>query len=822
MQKTASRAWLTHVIAVVLLLLIPILYFNPVLGGKKLEQSDTLNFRAMSKEVVDHRDQYGEEPLWTNSQFVGMPAYQISMKNPGNLLQFIGKILPRPISFVFLAMLGMYILMLTLRTHWSIAFMSALAYGLGTYFITIIATGHNTKADALGWMPLAIAGFALLFRGRWVAGAGLAGLAMGMQVAVNHLQITYYLAMLGMIWGASELFYAWREGRLTQFWKAVVLIVALTGLGVGISAPRVMTTLEYAGWTIRGPSELTGTNPQRVSNGGLDRDYVFQWSYGISESLTLMFPNFAGGGSSENFLGGDEPNQEVLRAAQTIAQGMSQAQANQLTSLTTKYWGPLPITTGPVYIGAIICFLFLVGCFLVPARWRTWLIIGTIWSLLLSWGKHLPGFNFFLFDFFPGYDKFRAVSTALVIADVTVVIMAGMALQRLFFSDATLDEKKKALIYAGGITGMLTLIILMAGTLFDPVSAREKQILVNSPGVAPLLHAVTEARTGMMRGDAFRTLFLIVLSGGVIWATITNRLKPVMGVAVISLLVAVDLLQIDLKYLSPSNFKEETQYEAYFLQNLPQIPDEDPHYRVVNRARNGRLDQDGLTPYLYHSIGGYHGAKSRRFQDLVNRYGHSLPPQILHMFNTKWEINQQNKPRRRPGALGHAWYVREAKYAPNPDAEIAMLDNLRPSNEVVISENDRSYLDGFSFPSDSLRNASSITLKKYRANRLTYTVNNMAPQLAVFPEAWYRGNQDWISSVDGEVVEHIRVNWMLRGMVLPAGQHEVVFEFDPPAYRNGVRIAQICSIIVLLLLAYSIFSSLRGINAAESTEQVPA
>jgi hypothetical protein len=324
----------------------------------------------------------------------------------------------------------------------------------------------------------------------------------------------------------------------------------------------------------------------------------------------------------------------------------------------------------------------------------------------------------------------------------------------------------------------------------------------------------------MMRGDAFRTLFLIALSGGLIWATITNRLKPVMGVAAISLLVAVDLLQIDLKYLSPSNFKEETQYEAYFLQNLPQIPDQDPHYRVFNYTR--RVDQDGLTPYLYHSVGGYHGAKSRRFQDLVNRHQFNLPPQILQMFNTKWVIDQRNQPRRLPGALGHAWYVREAKYAANPDAEIAMLDDFRPSNEVVISENDRSYLDGFSFPSDSLRNASSITLKEYRANRLTYTVNNAAPQLAVFPEAWYRGNQDWISSVDGEVAEHIRVNWMLRGMMLPAGQHEVVFEFDPPAYRNGVRIALICSIIVLLLLAYSIFSSLRGMNAAESTEQVPA
>jgi hypothetical protein len=796
---------LPHLLAVLAFLVVSAVYFAPALSGKILVQGDIAKHKAMSKEVAEHRAEYGEEPLWTNSMFGGMPAYQISMKNPGNWFTGLRKIVPRPISFLFVSMLGAYIMGLAFGVRREAALMGALAYGLCTYLITFIEAGHNSKSDAVAWMPFVVAGLTHLYHARWLPGVLLSALGMVMEVTVNHLQITYYLFLVIGIWGLFELIRAAREGRLAQFGMAVGAFALITVLAVGANATRIMTTLEYSDWTIRGPSELStppdGSAPKADQGSGLDRDYAFAWSYGVQETMTLLFPQFAGGANAQNFL--EDSESETLNAIRRLAGG-NQQQAQQLAQLGTKYWGPLGFTSGPIYLGAVVFFLFLAGCVIAPPRYRNWLIAATILGVVLGWGRHFAGFNYFLFDHFPMYNKFRTVMMAFVISDLSMVALAVLGLNELLFGEASVQQKRKALYIAGGGVLLLALYALGAGAIFQPLSPRDQDILGQNPQLRPLFDALVADRSAMIRGTALRTLAFVAVGFGLLWLGIEQRVKgSYLGLG-IAALCAIDLLGVNTSYINAESFQDSNYYARSFQQQLPVIQDPDPHYRVLNS--NLRLDQDGVTPYSYHAIGGYHGAKSRRYQDLISGFGFQFPSHILNMLNTRYVIGRNGQVQRNPGALGHAWTVTTILEAENPDQEFAAVKDFNPANVAIVSAADTPAFGQVG------TEPGSIVLSSYKANELVYAVDNPNAVFAVFSETYYRGNEDWQAYLDGEPVDHYRVNYILRGMPLPAGQHELVFRFDPPTFNTGVKLSMASSILLWLAILGALGGMVRKLR----------
>ncbi len=808
-------SWRPHLLAIAAFLVVSAAYFAPALGGKTLVQGDIINYKAMSAEVQAHREAYGEEPLWTNSMFGGMPAYQISMRNPGNWFTGLRRLVPRPISFVFVAMLGAYLMGLSFGMRWEVALTGALAYGLGTYLITFIEAGHNSKSDAVAWMPFVVAGLNHLFRGRWAPGLLLAGLGMVMEVTVNHLQITYYLFLAIGIWGLFEAVRAAREGALAGFAKAVGAFAVITALAVGANATRILTTLEYADWTIRGPSELSaapgGGETGETGGSGLDRDYAFAWSYGIGETMTLLFPQFAGGGTAQNFV--NEEGSETLATLQRMASGGNQQQVQQLAQLASKYWGPLGFTSGPIYLGAVVFFLFLVGCVLAPPRHRGWLIAATLLSFVLGWGRHFPAVNYFLFEHFPMYNKFRTVMMAFVIADLTMVALAMWGLQKLLFSEASTAERVRALYVAAGVVGVLALVALGAGALYEPLSPQDRQILADNPSLRNLFDALAADRAAMIRTDALRSLAFCGVAFGLLWMGVQRRFPASAMALAVGALATVDLVSVDLRYLNAESFAEGDIYERRVRQQLPVIQDPDPHFRVLDATK--RMDQDGVTPFSYHAVGGYHGAKSRRYQDLISAYNFQFPRSVLNMLNTRYVIGPQGQVQRNAGALGNAWTVDTLVTATDADGELAALKAIDPARAAVIRAEDRAAVGAFG-PAPG-----RVALTDYKANALTYAVDNPNPVFAVFSEVWYRGNEDWQAYLDGDSVDHYRVNYILRGMPLPAGRHELVFRFDPPTFRKGVTLSAASSGLLWLLIAGSLGLMLRGALRPSAEGQDP-
>lgn len=811
LSPEARKRWMAHLLAVLAFFLIATAYFNPVLGGKILVQGDTFKYVAMSHEIQQHRAQYGEEPLWTNSTFGGMPAYQISMKTPGNLFVFFRKIVPRPISFCFVAMLGAYVLLLSFGMNRWVAVGGAIAYGLSTYFISFIEAGHNSKSDAVAYMPFVIAGLNYLFKGRYGIGVLLTVIAMTLQITVNHLQITYYMFILIGIWGIAEGIQAFRQGTVLRYVKALALFGLISALALGANATRILTTMEYAPWTIRGASELSipagqsGAETPKHNTSGLDRDYTFDWSYGVGETLTLLFPNYAGGASQHNFAA-EENSRSVEMLRRMMSSGRSEQEVQSLAQLASKYWGNMSFTGGPIYLGAIVIFLFFTGCLSAPKRYQWWLIAATVVSIFLAWGKNFSAFNYFLFDHFPMYNKFRTVMMAMVIADLTIVVLAGFGLQYLLFGNESPSTKRRILLYSGGAVLLLALIPLSAGLTFTPASFREAGILAENPDLAGYFDAIHQDRVSMIRLDAFRSLAFIGVAFGLLWIAAANSVKPVYAMLGISALILVDLLSIDLQYLNSDNFQDKGFYEASLRQSIPVIPDEDPHFRVLNV--NIRLDQDGMTPFAYHAVSGYHGAKSRRYQDLISENQYSFPLPILNMLNTRYVIGRNNKIQRNPAALGNAWTVDSLIWAGSADEEMAATKIFDPARAAIVREEDRSVVGELAA---SLTGASGtnqpgqIELTAYKANELTYRVNNPNPVFAVFSEMYYRGNEDWIAYLDGQPADHIRVNYILRGMPLPAGQHELVFRFDPPSFHTGVKLSLASSVLLWLLAAGGLY-----------------
>ncbi|WP_210462948.1 YfhO family protein [Rufibacter roseolus] len=791
-----NRHVLPHLLVLLFFLLLVVAYFSPIFfDGKSLMQHDVVQFQGGAKEIADFREKTGEEALWTNSMFSGMPAYLISVQFSGDLFQYVHSLftagLPLVASNIFITLVCAYVMFVIFGLRPMLAAVGAVAYAFVSYNFAILEAGHNTKSLAIAYLPLVLGGLWYAYRKNLWLGAALFAFGLTMHIRTNHLQITYYLLFIVLIFGIVELVSWAKEGRIADFFKRTLILAIGAALAAGVSFGRIYTTAEYGKYSIRGASELTQGKDASEMGSGLDREYAFQWSYGVGETMTLLVPNFYGGASQ----GPLEKDSETYK--QLAQGGVPEAQLQNATM--PFYWGDQSFVGGPVYMGAIICFLFVLGLLVTPRRLWIWLLSATILSFVLSWGKNFEAFNYFMFDYFPGYNKFRAVSMALVIAQVTMVLLAILALCRVLQNEPIENLQKKLMIALAATGGVCLLLVLLSGT-FDYVGAVDEQLAQYQYP----LEAIRADRASMLRGDALRSLIFIVLAAGTLYLYTKRKVTSFMATAVIGLLILVDLWTVDKRYLNNDDFQQD--YSKTYFQPTPAdlaiLQDKDLSYRVFNVPN---AFGDARTSYFHKSIGGYHGAKLRRYQDVIEQHIAQGNVQVLNMLNAKYAITgQEQQPVQIiPGYLGNAWYVDEVRAVNSPDEELAALKGIDAKHEAIV--------DISKFPNVKPQNyttaGSIIKLIEYQPNFLKYTAVVAQPSVVVFSEIYYKDG--WQAYLDGKPVDHFRANYILRAMNLPAGKHVVEFKFEPKEYSLGNTVALISSLLLFAGLIGAVVYGLR-------------
>lgn len=791
---------LPHALVVVALLAVALAYMYPVLQNKELIQSDIVNFLGMSKEIVDFREATGEEPLWTNSMFGGMPAYQISTLYPSNwvktILRTVNDSVPKPANFLFLMLAGAYFMFIMMGVNWRYALAGSIAFGLASYTVIIIEAGHNSKVHAMAYMAPVLGSILLTYRGRYLLGSALLALFLSLEIATNHLQITYYLLLTVLILGIVKLVDAVKNNEMPHFLKATGLMVVAALIAVGPNFGALWTTADYGAETMRGKSELSA----KQESSGLDKDYAMRWSYGVGETFTLLIPNFMGGSSMTSFLQDEESETYQAFVSQRPTTQQEAQQLQQLQQSTSSYWGAQPFTSGPVYLGAIICFLAFLGLFVVKTSDRWWLLGAFILSVMLSWGENFAAFSDLFFNYFPGYNKFRAVSMTLVIAQLVLPVLAVLALKE-FFSAENRTELKKPLMIATGVIGGICLVFGVAPGIFLDFMTDQDANLIGTK-FEWLLDALQEDRAAQVKTDALRSLAFILLTAGLLFAYQMNKLKAAVAGIVISLLVLVDLWNVDHRYLSEDDFVRKSKSQNVLAPTTADkqiLADPDPNFRVINLAAN--TFNDSRTSYYHKSIGGYHGAKLKRYQELIDSCISRTNLAVLNMLNTKYFItpDREGKPsvRRNPLALGNGWFVEDMVLVENADEELSYLnrEDFNPEEIAVIDKRFEEKLNGFQPTVDSTAN---IYFIEYQPNYLKYETEAAKDQLAVFSEIYFANG--WNAYVDGEVYPHWRANYVLRSMIIPAGEHTVEFKFEPEIYYTGEKISLAGSILLMLFV----------------------
>ena len=809
MKDFNFKSILPHLLVVLVFMVLTIVYFNPLLSGKAIDQGDVERFKGMSKEIVDYRETYHKEPLWTNGMFSGMPAYQISVLYPSNWVRPLIKLtamgIPHPACIIFLCMLGFYFLLLTFKVDRLLAAAGAVGFALSSYFVILIEAGHNPKGYAIAYMAPVVMGIMMAYRGRMWLGSAIAGIALSLELASNHLQITYYLAMLSGVIVTGELVNSLVTKQLGNFVKSSGMLLVAALLAVLPNITNLLVTEEYGKFTIRGASELSDEKQNKTS--GLDRDYATQWSYGIAETFTLMIPNFKGGESQAI---GD--NQKALA-------DVNPEMRQYVGQSTDQYWGDQPFTSGPVYIGALICFLFVLGMLILKDNLKWYLLTATILAIMLSWGKNLMGLTNFFMDYLPGYNKFRAVSMTLVIAEFTMPLIAILGVREVVLNPNILKVKRNSFYIALAATAGLCLLFYIMPTTFqdfykdgeyENVSAQIKKSGAAAEQIQQFMSGMETARISIFKADAMRSFLFIVLGAGLLFIYSLKAFNKNYLYAGLGLLILIDLWAVDKRYLNDKNYVSKSSMETPYMPSPADeqiLKDPDPHYRVMNVSLSPF--QDATTSYFHKSIGGYHGAKLRRYQDLYERQISKNNMQVLSMLNAKYFIvqNQQSGEllaQRNPSAMGNAWFVKELKWVANPDSELNALTNFNPALTAVVDKKWEKDLPSGAFQFDS---TATIKLKSYKADELVYEAQATTAQMTVFSEIYYP--KGWNAYVDGKLTPHLGVNYVLRAMVLPAGKHEVVFKFEPEAYYKGEKIAMAGSLLLFLFVIGGVFMQMR-------------
>lgn len=816
-----KKLW-PHAAIVLLFVVLSCAYFAPVLEGKVLPQGDNTHSTGAARELYEYEQANGSLPQWTNSMFGGMPAYQVRADNNSNIFRTFDEWsrlgLPyTTIAILFLYMVGFYLLMVSMKMNRWLSVLGAVAFAFGSYNLIIIAAGHITKAYAIALSPLVLGGAVMIFKGKKVAGAVLTMVALGMQLAYNHVQITYYLALTIGVMVIAKLICAVREKQLADFGKAVGALCAAVVLAIIPSTVNLWTTYEYGAYSIRGKSELKAAEGEQQSS-GLDKDYALSWSYGVGETPTLLVPNVVGG-ASEAIAKAPGSNKALQKADPRVRENVAQG--------ASAYWGGRPFTSGPVYVGAVMCFLFFIGLFYYQGKERWWLLAATILSIVLAWGKNFPLLTDFMFYHFPFYNKFRTVEMTLVIATITIPMLGLLGLKELYNNPERVRYEPGKFFAAMGLSGGVALVLALVPTLFynfltpDEEAQFAQLIAQDQQGIYSVFRqGIIDVREALCTSDAWRSVVLVVLASSALWFFSVRKINARIAMTTLIALIIIDLWFVDKRYLSAENFVTKQVARGDFKKSVADeaiLADPAPH-RVMSLYTNPF--NEVFTSYYHQSVGGYHGAKLRRYQDVIEHYltddwqkltsavreqnyeaiQQSLSEaQALNMLNTKYLIyNPAAQPLVNPYAQGAAWFVQNVTAAASPDEALAALatTDLR-STAIVEAENITTSADS----------TAQITRTHYSPNRVVYSAQTNAEALAVFSEIYYPAG--WKAFIDGEETQIVRANYILRAAKIPSGTHEIEFRFEPTSYHTGRIVAYVGSGVVCVIIIGFLFFSFR-------------
>lgn len=809
--KNLLRKSTPYLLAVVLFLVISVAYFSPVLQGKKLQASDAIQFKGMAKEIVDYREATGKEALWSNNMFSGMPAYLTSTLYPGELLAKVQRAITgisQPVMILTFSFLFFFVLCVLMDMGVWAAFAASLAYGFMTFTFVVMVTGHLTKAHTLTYTSLLVAGILLAYKKNKIGGSLVAALGLTWMLSANHLQMTYYAAILVLILGITYFIYAIREKTLPDFAKTTLLLLAGAILAIGANFSRLYTTYEYGKYSMRGKSELTLNGENKTS--GLDENYILDYSYDLGEAMTAFIPRFKGGGMRES-LGTSSETYKFLAQSQGAANAKKMVEGGM-----PMYWGSQPISMAPFYFGAVLCFLFVFGLFIVKGKDKWWLLAVFVISLLLSLGKNFSLLTNLMLDYFPGYNKFRDVKNILVIQQFAMALMGALAIKEIYQRRVTNEEFMKGLKYSFGITGGLALLFALLPGMAGSFSGSTDAQYVQMGYPQQFIDALMVDRQSVLRADAFRTFVFVLLAAAGLWAYWTNKLKAQYAIVLWVALVMVDMWPVNRKYFNNEHFTSPKQVAVPFKEATVDKAikqDRDLYYRVLNL--NDPF-ADARTSYFHKSLGGYHGAKMGRYNELIT-YGITPEMQtlmagfeqpqtidslmgnlpVINMLNTKYIIYNPDQPPLPNGhALGNAWLVEQVKVVDNADEEIKSLKGFEPQTTAIVNKRFVDQLGGFTSGSGE----GQIKLTEYKPNYLKYEATiQEGNQLAVFSEIYYP--KGWNSYIDGKEATHVQANYVLRAMVIPAGKHEIEFKFEPKSYYMGNKVSMASSILLLLAIA---------------------
>ena len=723
-----------------------------------------------------------------------MPTYQIGTYFPHDYLSYLDRLirfLPRPADYLFLYFLGFYIMLLAFKVDWKLAIMGSLAFGFSTYLMIIFGAGHNAKAHAIAYMPLVLAGVIYVFKKKYLTGFTLTAVATALEIKANHPQMTYYLLYAIFILGIIELIEAVKKKKITQFTSQSLIIITGMLLAVGVNSTRLMATKEYSDFSTRGNTALTinsdGT-PKEVTS-GLSKDYITQFSYGISETFNLLVPRYMGGGTVERL----DKNSNTYKYVSSIA---SPKQAEGFTKQVYTYWGDQLIVEAPAYVGAVIIFLFFLGLFLVKGKFKYWLVASTVFSIIMSWGRNFEFLTNLFIDYVPLYNKFRAVSSFQVIADLVIPLLGILAIKEFIFTEISKKEKLEAIKKAFYVTSGLILIGLFYAISFSTFEGLRD---ANYSQYEGLLDAVISDRKSLLYNDSFRSLVLISVSFSILWLFLKQQINKIKVIIVFTLLILFDLVQVNLRYVNEDDFKQARKIDKPFTASNAdlQILKDKTHYRVANFS--GDPFQDGRTSYFHKSIGGYHAAKMGRYQDLIEFQLGKQNMQIFNMLNVKYFIipddNGKEEAQQNPNANGNAWFVNEIKYVQTANEEIKALDSLNTKKIAILKDlNSYGFEDSKKYNVDSL---ATIKLTKYSLNALSYESFSNQNEFAVFSEIYYKDG--WNAYIDGELKPHLNVNYVLRGLEIPAGNHRIEFKFEPKVIQTGSTISLMSYVLLFLI-----------------------
>ena len=785
-----------YLIAIATFILVSVAYFSPILKGKKIFQNDIKQFTGMAKSINDFRAENDAEPYWTNAAFGGMPTYNLSVLYPNDYVKKLDgflRFLPRPADYLFLYFLGFFVLLTVLKVEYKLAILGALAFGFSTYLIIILGVGHNSKAHAIAYMPLVLAGILLVLQRNYLWGFLLTAVAMSLEIKASHPQMTYYLFFAVLILGVFYLIEAFKEKQLPAFFKSIAILVVAVVLAIGTNATSLLATKEYVSHSTRGKSELT-INPDgssKEASSGLSKEYITDYSYGIPETFNLFIPRFMGGGNYEN-VGMDSNIYNFLKDK------TEPRQAKEFAEFAPMYWGKQPIVEAPAYIGAVLVFLFFLGTFLVKGKLKNWLVGVVVFSILLSWGKNLNFLTDLFIDYVPMYNKFRAVSSIQVLAELAIPLLGILALKEFFANTIAAEIKLKALKNSFFITGGIALIFTLFGTsLFDFEGLRDASYDQMLPG---FLEIIIADRKAIFFSDSFRTMVFVTISAGILWLFVKEKLNQNYALIILGALILFDLVSVDKRYVNNTDFQNAREIDKPFVASEidREILKDKSHYRVANFIVDPM--NDGSTSYFHNSIGGYHAAKMERYQELFDFHIAKNNIEVLNMLNTKYFVFEDGSRRetvqQNPEPNGNGWLVNTVKIVDNANEEILALDSLKTKAEAVIDK--RFVSEGFktNYPKDS---TATIQLTSYALNNLVYDFNATTNQFAVFSEIFYKDG--WNAYIDGNLTPHYRVNFVLRGLEIPKGTHKIEFKFEPAVVKQGSTITLISYGLLLIIFA---------------------